>query len=523
VSAAAVDWLARRAQLSPSKLALVDPERGEQISYREWNRRAELTARGLVSAGVGRGDRVALLAESSLEVLDLLFACGKLGAAFVPLNWRLADPELERLIAHARPRLLVVDETFAERSGGLVCRDGAAVPALLALADLAARGDGGPPLPVVDLAPSDPWVVCYTGGSTGIPKGVVQTHGSITWNAINTIASWGIGPDDVGVLNAPLFHTGGLHVLTTPLVHAGGTSILCRRFDPAQVLALLGTEPPAPTLLFGVPTMFLRLVEHPAFATADLSRLRLVISGGAPAPARLFATFFARGVTFRTGYGLTEAGPNNFWLPAELARDKPGAVGWPLFHIEARLVGDDGQVIDGADQVGELQLRGPHVMAGYLDEPDATADVLAPSGWLATGDLARRDADGAYWIVGRAKEMFISGGENVYPAEVEDVLCDHPAVLEAAVIGAPHPEWGEIGIAFVALRPSPTADLPVVADAARDQLARFASGRLARYKLPRRFELVAELPRTGAGKVDRSDLRRRAILIAAAISTSSDP
>jgi fatty-acyl-CoA synthase len=520
VSDAAVDWLARRAELSPSKIALVDPERGERISYREWNRRAELTARGLVSAGVGRGDRVAVLAENSLEVLDLLFACGKLGAAFVPLNWRLADPELERLMAHARPRLLVADATFAERAADLAGRGGAAACAVHAIAELAARGAAGPALPSVELAPSDPWVVCYTGGSTGIPKGVVQTHGSITWNAVNTVASWGIGPDDVAVLNAPFFHTGGLHVLTTPLVHAGGTSIVCRRFDPAQLLALLRAEAPVPTLLFGVPTMFLRLVDHPDFASTDLSRLRLVISGGAPAPARLFATFFARGVAFRTGYGLTEAGPNNFWLPAELARDKPGAVGWPLFHVAVRLVAEDGQVIDGPDRVGELQLRGPHLMAGYLDEPDATADLLTRSGWLATGDLARRDRDGAYWIVGRAKEMFISGGENVYPAEVEDVLCDHPAVLEAAVIGAPHPAWGEIGVAFVALRAASAALAPAV-EVAGDALAGFVASRLARYKLPRRFELVPELPRTGAGKVDRGELRRRAILIAAATSTSS--
>ncbi|HEU5060783.1 MAG TPA: AMP-binding protein [Kofleriaceae bacterium] len=513
---AAVDWLARRAQLSPGKLALLDPERGDRISYREWNRRADRMARGLVAAGVGRGDRVAVLGENAPEVLDLLFACGKLGAVFVPLNWRLADPELERILAHARPRILVADAAYRERAAGLA-RGGSGAGAPLAIAELAARGEGGPTLPAIELAMSDPWVVCYTGGSTGTPKGVVQTHGSITWNAINTAATWGIGPEDAAILNAPLFHTGGLHVLTTPLVHVGGTSIVCRRFDPAQVLALLdeATEV-TPTLLFGVPTMFLRLVEHPRFAAADLSRLRLVISGGAPAPARLFASFFALGVAFRTGYGLTEAGPNNFWLPAECARDKAGSVGWPLLHIEARLVADHGGVIEGADQVGELQLRGPHVMAGYLDEPGATADVLSPSGWLATGDLARRDADGAFWIVGRVKDMFISGGENVYPAEVEDVLCDHPAVLEAAVVGAPHPEWGEIGVAFVALRPAS----PAAGDAA-GELARFLAGRLASYKLPRRFELVAELPRTGAGKVDRSDLRRRAILIAPATSASN--
>lgn len=504
----AVDWLARRAELSPSRLALIDSEGGERITYREWNRRAERAARGLVAAGVERGDRVAVLAENAVEVLDLLFACAKLGAVFQPLNWRLTDRELERVLDHARPRVLVADRAAAERAAAL-----GPVAARRTFADLAGDGDGAVAVPSVELAPSDPWVLCYTGGSSGTPKGVVQTHGSITWNAINTVASWGLGPDDVGILNAPLFHTGGLHVLTTPLIHAGGTSILCRRFDPAQVFALLGGDP-VPTALFGVPTMFLRLVDDPRFAAADFSRLRLVISGGAPAPARLFTAFFARGVAFRTGYGLTEAGPNNFWLPPELAREKPGAVGWPLLHVDARLVDDGGRVVAGDDRIGELQLRGAHVMAGYHAEAEATAQVLSADGWLSTGDLARRDRDGAYWIVGRAREMYISGGENIYPAEIEDALCDHAAVLETAVIGAPDAQWGEIGVAFVATRGAAGEAL------ARD-LTDFLATRLARYKLPRRYEFVPELPRTGAGKVDRPSLRRRAILIAAASNSAS--
>ncbi len=258
-------------------------------------------------------------------------------------------------------------------------------------------------------------MLCYTGGSTGAPRGVVQTHGGILWNAINTVASWDLGAGDTAIVNAPLFHTGGLHVCATPLVHAGGASILCRRFDPEQVFDLVaGGEA---TLLFGVPTMFVMLEQHARWGGADLSRLRLVIGGGAPVPARLFESFFARGVELRLGYGLTEAGPNNFWLPRELARAKPGSVGHPLLHVEARLV-DDGGVIERADAVGELQLRGPHVMAGYFRDPEATATAMGQGGWLATGDLARRDGDGAYSIVGRRKEMFISGGENVHPAEV---------------------------------------------------------------------------------------------------------
>jgi fatty-acyl-CoA synthase len=497
---AATDWLARRAELSPDRLALVDAERGTRRSFREWNAAAGRAARGLAAAGVGPGDRVAVLAENAPAVLDLLFACGKLGAVFMPLNWRLAVPELARQVEHARPRLLCCDAEHAGPGRALTAGASPPVP-ILSLDDVADAGEGTPP-PRPPVALSDPWVLCYTGGSTGAPRGVVQTHGSITWNAINTCASWGLSGDDVAVANAPLFHTGGLHVFTTPLVHAGGASILCRRFDPDQVFDLVaGGEP---TLLFGVPTMFQRLQQHARWPGADFSRLRLVISGGAPAPARLFEDFFARGVAFRTGYGLTEAGPNNFWLPPELARIKPGSVGYPLLHVEARLV-DGAVTIDRRDQVGELELRGPHVMAGYHREPEATAAAVGEGGWLATGDLARRDADGAYWIVGRRKEMFISGGENVYPAEVENALCDHPSVAEAAVVGVPDPEWGEVGVAFVALRAAAGA-----AAGDRSALGAFLAGRLARYKLPRRYEVLAELPRTGAGKVDRVDLRRRA-------------
>ena len=506
---AATDWLARRAELSPERVALIDAERGERISFHRWNARAERAAHRLVAAGIGRGDRVAVLAGNAPPVLDLLFACGKLGAVFMPLNWRLAGPELAAQIEHAQPAALCCDDDMAERGRELDA------PVRLSLAELADAPERGA-LPRPALTHADPWVLCYTGGSTGAPRGVVQSHGGILWNAINTVSSWDLSAADVAIVNAPLFHTGGLHVFATPLVHAGGASILCRRFDPDQVFELVaGGEA---TLLFGVPTMLLMLEQHARWGAAQLSRLRLVISGGAPAPTRLFESFFARGVDLRTGYGLTEAGPNNFWLPGQLARAKPGSVGHPLLHVEARLVDGD-RVIDRTDAVGELELRGPHVMAGHFRDPEATAAAVGQGGWLATGDLARRDGDGAYWIVGRRKEMFISGGENVYPAEVESVLCDHPAVAAAAVVGVPDPVWGEVGVAFVALRePGAPADARAGAE-----LAQFLAGRLARYKLPRRYELVPELPRTGAGKVDRADLRRRAAEMTIASSSPSAP
>jgi fatty-acyl-CoA synthase len=339
----------------------------------------------------------------------------------------------------------------------------------------------------VELEPEHPWVLCYTGGSTGTPKAAILTHRSITANAANTVVSWGLTAQDTALLNAPLFHTGGLNVFTTPLVYVGGTTVLCRSFQVEQVLELIHRG--AVSLVFGVPTMFIDMQRHPRFDSVDFSRLKLLISGGAPCPQPVFERFFARGVDFKTGYGLTEAGPNNFWLPPAQVRLKPGSVGVPLFHVEARLEGDG--------EVGELLLRGPHLCAGSWRRPEESERLLA-GGWLHTGDLARRDADGCFFIVGRSKDLIISGGENIYPSEVESVLAAHPEVAEVAVIGVPDARWGEVPRALVVPRPG--------AQLTEATLLAFCQGRLARYKHPRSVRLLEALPRTSAGKVDRRSL-----------------
>ncbi len=494
------DWLARRESLSPNKTALIDAATGEARTYRQWNRAANRTAHLLRGCGVGVGDRVAVLAMNSPAVLDLWFACGKLGAIFQPLNWRLTTPELLNMLLDAGPLVICYDAAFAHQ-----------VESIRAQVDhgmrfVALETATGEDLPFTSreahpdtfeavAVPSDaPWVLCYTGGTTGLPKGAILTHGNITWNAINTMTSWNLCADDVTLLNAPLFHSGGLNVFTAPLVLAGGTSIICRTFDPAQVFDLV--ERAGVTVLFGVPTMFAALQQHECWPTADFSRVRLVISGGAPCPQPIFEACWARGIDFKTGYGLTEAGPNTFWLPPEDVRRKPGAVGRPLFFVDVRVVDGDGQPC-GPDTIGELQIRGPHVFAGYWRRPAETASTLV-DGWLHTGDLARYDAEGYYWIVGRSKDVIISGGENIYPAEVENVLVAHPDVLEAALIGVPDQYWGELGRAIVVPRPGHTLD-PA-------HLLAFAGERLARYKLPRSVVLADTLPRTAAGKIDKRAL-----------------
>lgn len=503
----AIDWLEKRAGLSPGKLALIDTLSGRRLTYAQWNAQVNQSAHYLLEElGVEKGDRVAVLASNSVEYLDVWFACNKLGSILQNLNWRLAVRELEQLIRDADPKALLYSEEFRETVNAL--RGGVSVQRFVALEKRAAAEDGyfleRERYPVTRLEPpgielDDPWVICYTGGTTGLPKGCILTHGNITWNAINTVASWGLSGEDTAILNAPLFHSGGLNVFTAPLVHCGGTSIVCKGFDAEQVFDLVaGGEA---TVFFGVPTMFTMMQNHERWESADFSRLKLVISGGAACPLPVFERFWARGVDFKAGYGLTEAGPNTFWLPREQVQSKPGAVGYPLLHVEVKLIGDLGKEIREARRPGELLIRGPHRSPGYWNNPAASAEAIDEDGWLHTGDLAERDEDGAYTIVGRVKDMFISGGENVYPAEVESVLHGHAAVAEAALFGIPDSVWGEVGCAVVVLRRGASLDA--------DGLRAFLKARIAAYKVPRQIHFVAELPKTGAGKLDKRALKIR--------------
>ncbi len=500
------DWLARRAQLSPERVALIDTQDNNRaITYRQCNAQANRTAHFLQQAlGVGKGDRVAVLAKNSVAYLDIWFALGKIGGVLQNLNWRLTPYELQSIVAEAQPKALIYDPEFSSTVQALesalqghalrwVSLGTPAAPHHLEFAQREAYPDTPPPHPT--LSPEDPWVLCYTGGTTGLPKGAILSHRAITANAVNTIISWGLTPEDATLLNAPLFHTGGLNVFTAPLVYLGGMSIVGREFDLEQTFDWL--ESGQVTVFFGVPTMFIMMQNHPRWEKADFSHLRFVISGGAPCPLPVFERFWAKGVEFKTGYGLTEAGPNTFWLPPEQVRSKPGAVGYPLFHVEVRVVDEQGRDLPPG-QVGELLIRGPHLFSGYWNRPEETAKALR-DGWLYTGDLATYDADGCFRIMGRRKEMIISGGENVYPGEIESVLHGHPAIAEAAVVGVPDPKWGEVPWAAVVLRPGHKVDA--------EALRAYCRERLAGYKVPKRFIFLEALPKTGANKVDKRRLK----------------
>ena len=490
------DWLDKRAKLTPDHIALIDYATGSETTYAEWNKRVNQTANYLRSLGVTKGDRVAVYASNKPEYLDLFWAAPKIGAILQNLNWRLTVHELIGIVESGEPIVLVYSEDWQAQVEELK-------PTFTTVEHVVAMTNPGhdertfaerdamstvlDDVPELDM--DDPWGIYYTGGTTGLPKGAVVTHGNVTWNSVNTIASWGINGLHKAAVQLPFFHIGGPMIFMVPLVHTGGTNILCSGFDPDETFDLV--EHAGITHYVAVPTMFQMLQEHPRWEEADFSKLELVISGGAPCPLPIMEEFWARGVDFKMGYGLTEASGNNFWLPPELVREKIGSVGYPIFHIDMKTIREDGTTCP-VDEEGELLIRGPHIMAGYWRNPEATLETIR-DGWLCTGDVAVHDEDGCFSILGRSKEMFISGGENVYPAEIESVLLAHCSVLEAAVVGVPHETWGEVGRAF----------LVVDVNYDEESLKSFLADRLARYKLPRSIVLLDEMPLTAIGKLDK--------------------
>ncbi|MFP5261717.1 MAG: acyl-CoA synthetase [Blastocatellia bacterium] len=497
------DWMARRAVFSPGKAAVIDAATGSTFSYRELNERATRLANFLRErAGVRGGDRVAVLSMNRTEILEAFFAAAKLTAILVPLNYRLAPPELQYILEDCEPKVLLYEDDFAPaaarlrnhlRIGHCISFDGGG-RADIGYARALEESHSGP-VEVEGFDAEAPALIIYTSGTTGRPKGALLSHRMLTWNSINTNIAWDLASTDITTVHAPMFHTGGLNVLTLPLLHIGGSVVMMRSFDAARALEAI--EKHRCTVFFGVPTMFQMMMQSPMFAGADLSSVRFFVSGGAPCPIPLIEAYQRRGVSFLQGFGLTEVGPNCFRLGAEDALRKAGSVGFPNFHTEARIVGESGRDVERGE-VGELILRGLHVCSGYWQNSEATAAALA-DGWFYTGDLARQDAEGYFYIVGRAKDMIISGGENIYPAEVEAVLHTHPAIASASLIGLADSKWGETPVAVVITRPS----LSVTAE----ELIEFCSGRLARYKIPTRVFFVEEFPLSGSGKVAKRALK----------------
>lgn len=501
------DYLGRRTIYSPNALAVVDTGKTPELrlSFAQMNERANRLAHTLRMLGVSKGDRVAILALDGVEHLDLLFACSKLGAIHTALNWRLHWRELQRILADVTPTVLIYDDSFRENVAQLaqeetsvrhwIHLDGVGIADSQEFNTLLAASS---PAPCVceSLNDEDIAAIMFTGGTTGLPKGAQISHRQITWNCLNTLIH-DLNRGDVYLNVFPMFHVGGLFVYTLPQVIVGGTTVLLKRFDPEQVLRLIQKE--RVTLFAAVPAMYQMLAQTPTWAEADLRSLRFCTSGGAPLPIPLVEQYTQeKGVRFKQGFGMTEFGPGLFALAPEDAIRKAGSIGRPNFYIDARIVGPDNQPL-GPNEVGELILKGPSIASGYFNNADAWAEVIDEEGWFHTGDLARYDEDWYFFIVDRLKDMFISGGENIYPAEIEAALYRHPAVFQCAVVGVPDPRWGEVGKAFVVLKPEQSTST--------EALLAHLGEHLARYKIPHHVEFLTALPISAAGKVLRRELR----------------
>ena len=487
------DWLERHALYSPDRPAVIWHPTGRAYTYGDLHERASRLAGALRDTyGIAPGDRVAVLAENSVEHVLLFLAAQRAGFVLVPLNYRLATPELAYIVDDADPQLVVVGESY-EATADQLNLDIPRLP-LPAVHDLSEQTGARHSGASLDLA--DPLMVLYTSGTTGRPKGAIITHGMITWNSVNTEMRLDLTSRDRSFNAAPFYHTGGWNVLLTPFLHHGATTFLLPSFDPEAILRLCDDE--QLSILWGVPTMLKMMSDHDAFEDVMLESVRYAIVGGEAMPEPLIRTWQEKGVPIRQGFGMTEVGVNCFSLPEDDALRKIGSIGFPNFYIDTRVVDDAGDDV-GTGTPGELLMRGPVVTPGYWRDPEATAEAIDANGWFATGDLVRVDEEGYFYVVGRKKEMFISGGENVYPAEVEAALHEHEAISDVAVVGVADEKWGETGAAFIVV----AQDHSLTAA----EVAAFARTRLARYKVPQHIRFLDALPTGHSGKIQKSELR----------------
>ncbi|SEQ90468.1 fatty-acyl-CoA synthase [Lentzea xinjiangensis] len=467
-------WPLRRARMAPKREAFTCD--GTSTTYGELAGRVTGLAHRLAEIGVGRGDRVAYLGPNHPSFAETMFATHQLGAIFVPLNSRLSAAEINYQLADSGARVLLHAPSHRAEHDRAVSLD--------SYEDWLAGGSADPL--DVPVAIEEPALVLYTSGTTGRPKGAVLTHANLLWNTFNLMIGVDIASDEVALVTAPLFHIAALAQTLLPTFVKGGHSVITSRWNADECVTLI--ERHRVTWMFGVSTMFADLAASPRWPAADLSSLRVLLCGGAAVPDAVIRAYQDRGLVFCQGYGLTETAPGATFLEAADSVRKAGSAGTPVFFGDLRLA-----------ETGEIEVQGPNVTPGYWNDPVATAAAFTADGWFRTGDVGRID-DGHLHVVDRLKDMFISGGENVYPAEVENAITDHPDVAEVAVVGVPDERWGEVGRAFV--RPLPGA----VVDAAG--LREFLAPRLAKYKIPVYVEVVAELPRTGSGKVLKPALRR---------------
>jgi len=487
-------WLSRRRARSPEAIAIVFGD--AQVTYLEFAEMASRFAGALADAGVERGSRVAFFGENSPSFLALMFGTVSLGAVFVPVNTRLAPPEVAHVLRDSGASLFIHD---GEPQGGLDQVNLEGVTVLTLEGDSSAfaeRAATAAPVPAIASGLDDPAAIIYTSGTTGRAKGAVLTHRNLTWVALNCIIDYDVVSADVALMISPLFHVASLGMGALPIIMKGATLVLERGFDAGRALEQI--ERHSVTMLSGVPTTFQMMAEHPRWASTDLTSLRKLTCGGSPAPMHIIEAYEARGLRFSQGYGMTEAAPSVSALSPSKTLAKPGSVGLPHFFTRLRVMTKKGEPAE-VGEVGEIEVAGPNIFAGYLDMPEANEAAFTKDGWFRSGDLGYLDDEGYLYVVGRVKDMIISGGENVYPAEVEALLVDLEGVTGAAVVGVSDERWGEVPWAVVTV----AEGAKITTDGVRTAL----DGHLARYKLPKRVVVVDALPRTATGKVRKATLK----------------
>lgn len=474
-------WPLRRARMSPGRPAMIFQDR--PTSYAQLATRITKLAAQLRASGLRQGDRIGYLGPNHPAFVETMFAAHLAGGTFVPLNCRLTAPEIEHMLTDSGTALLIYAPECATLVGDLTG------PRMIALESEYEPwlADGSTEPIDVPVAQNDIALILYTSGTTGRPKGAMLTHANLIWNTYNLLVGVDVTSEEVTLVSAPLFHVAALGQTLLPTFIKGGCSVLTSAWDVDLCFDLI--EKHRVTWMFGVATMFAALTQSPRWETADLSSLRSLMCGGAAVPLSLIRTYQHRGLVFCQGYGMTETSPGATFLEAGESVRKVGSAGVPVFFADVRVVR------------GEVLVKGPNVMPGYWRNPEATAAALTTDGWFRSGDIAKLDEEGHLYIVDRIKDMFISGGENVYPAEVENAIVEHPAVAEVAVVGVADEKWGEVGRAFVVCRPD--------AQLTGDELREFLLTRLAKYKIPAHLDVVEQLPRTASGKIQKSDLRGR--------------
>ena len=491
------DWLEHHAYRSGERLAICDLETEQKLTYRQLNDRSARLATYLHTLGVERDKRVALLLPNCVEFFEIQFACAKLGAICVPINWRLAVRELQHILDDCDPSILIFHQMFEEQIDAIK-KHGLE---MLELKDFGLASDYtyAVDTPVEIQLQNHPkmedtWLLLYTSGTTGLPKGVKITYLMVLMNILNMGLVAGVSSRSVQLVLLPFFHVGGINLYANPILHAGGTVIVLRQFDPPTVLTALSNESLGINIFFGVPTQLQMISQLPEFNSVDLSSIDYACVGGSACSEALLRQWLDKGVPLSQGWGMTETGPGSLVLDASDALRKIGSCGKPVLYNEVQIVDDKLKKV-GVDEVGQLIVRGPNVTPGYWGSSEANETDFS-DGWLKTGDAAKVDREGYFYIVDRIKDMFISGGENVYPAEIENVLYELPGILEVAVIGIPDEKWGEVGMAVVVCNPQLVLEEGVILD--------HCSKHLAKYKVPKRVVFTAEIPKTASGKIQKT-------------------